>query len=36
VPTVNEIVALMVGDGSEALDKCDIVVAQQVGPFQHF
>jgi hypothetical protein len=35
VPTTNEVVALIVGDGSEAIDKCDIIVAQQVGLFQH-
>ncbi len=34
VPTADEIVALMVGDGSEAIDRHDVVVAQQVGPFQ--
>jgi hypothetical protein len=34
VPTASEIVALMVGDGSE-VDKRDIVIAQQDGPFQH-
>jgi hypothetical protein len=34
VPTVDEVVALMVGDGSEAIDRCDIVVVQQAGPFQ--
>ncbi len=31
----NEVIALMVGDGSEVVHKCDIVIAQQVGPFQH-
>jgi hypothetical protein len=30
----NEVVTLMVGDGSEVVDMCDVVVAQQVGPFQ--
>jgi len=30
----DEVVALMVGDGSEVVDKRDIVIAQQVGPFQ--
>jgi hypothetical protein len=30
----DEIVALMVGDGFEAVDRCDVVLAQQVGPFQ--
>jgi len=34
VPTVDEVVALMVGDGSEAVDKRDVVLAQQAGPFQ--
>jgi hypothetical protein len=33
VPTTDEIIALMVGDGSEAVDRHDIVVAQQAGPF---
>ncbi|CAM6026008.1 unnamed protein product [Sphagnum balticum] len=27
VPTVDEVVALMVGDGSEAIDRCDVVLA---------
>jgi hypothetical protein len=30
----NEVVALMVGNGSEAVDRRDVVVAQQVGPFK--
>jgi len=34
VPTANEVAALMVGDGSEVVDRCDIVLAQQAGPFQ--
>jgi len=34
VPTVDEVVALMVGDGSEAVDRRDVVLAQQAGPFQ--
>ncbi len=34
VPTANEVATLMVVDGSEAIDKRDIVLAQQVGPFQ--
>ncbi len=34
VPTVNEVVALMVGDGSKAVDRRDIVLAQQAGSFQ--
>jgi hypothetical protein len=33
VPTTNEVAALMVGDGSEAVDMGDAVVAQQAGPF---
>jgi hypothetical protein len=35
VPTADEVVALMVGDGSEAVDRRDVVLTQQVGPFQH-
>jgi hypothetical protein len=35
VPTTDEVVALMVGDGSEAVDRRDIVLAQQAGPYQH-
>ncbi len=34
VPTADEVAALMVGDGSEAVDRCDVVLAQQAGPFQ--
>ncbi len=34
VLTVDEIIALMVGNGSEAIDRRDIVLAQQAGPFQ--
>jgi hypothetical protein len=34
VPTADEVAALMVGDGSEAVDRRDIVLAQQAGPFQ--
>jgi hypothetical protein len=34
VPTANEVTALMVGDGSEAVDRCDVVLAEQAGPFQ--
>jgi hypothetical protein len=30
----DEVVTLMVGDGSKVVDKCDVIVAQQVGPFQ--
>ncbi len=31
----DEVAALMVGDGSEAIDRRDVVLAQQAGPFQH-
>jgi len=31
---VDEVATLMVGDGYEAVDKHDVVVAQQAGPFQ--
>jgi hypothetical protein len=34
VPTADEVAALMVGDGSKAVDKRDVVFAQQAGPFQ--
>jgi hypothetical protein len=34
VPMADEIVALMVGDGFEAVDRRDVVVAQQAGLFQ--
>jgi len=34
VPMADEVAALMVGDGSKAVDKRDIVVAQQACPFQ--
>ncbi len=34
MPTANEVVALMVGDGSEVVDRHDVVLAQQPGPFQ--
>jgi hypothetical protein len=34
VPTADEVVALMVEDGFEAVDMRDVVIAQQVGPFQ--
>jgi hypothetical protein len=33
VPMADEVAALMVGDGSEAVDRRDIVIAQQVGSF---
>jgi hypothetical protein len=29
----NEVVALMVEDGSKAVDRCDVVIAQQAGSF---
>ncbi len=32
--TTDEVATLMVGDGSEVVDRCDIVVAQQAGLFQ--
>jgi hypothetical protein len=34
VPTADEVAALMVGDGSEAVDRRDVVLAQQAGPFR--
>jgi hypothetical protein len=34
VPTADEVATLMVGDGSEAVDRRDVVLAQQAGPFQ--
>jgi hypothetical protein len=34
VSTANEVATLMVGDGSEAVDRHDIVIAQQAGLFQ--
>jgi len=34
VLTANEVIALMVGDGPDVIDRCDVVVAQQAGPFQ--
>jgi uncharacterized protein YfaA (DUF2138 family) len=34
VLTADEVATLMVGDGSEAVDKRDVVLAQQAGPFQ--
>ncbi len=33
VPTPDEVVSLMVGDGFEAVNKRDVVVASQAGPF---
>jgi len=35
LPTTDEVATLMVGNGSEAVDRRDIVLAQQAGPFQH-
>jgi hypothetical protein len=35
VPTVDEVATLMVGDGFKAVDRHDVVVAQQVRPFRH-
>jgi hypothetical protein len=35
VSTADEVVALMVGNGSKVVDRCDVILAQQVGPFQH-
>jgi hypothetical protein len=32
VLTADEVAALMLGDGFEAVDMCDVIVAQQVGP----
>ncbi len=32
--TTDEVAALMVGDGSEAVDRRDVVFAQQAGSFQ--
>jgi hypothetical protein len=34
VPTVDEVAALMVGDGFEAVHRRNVVLTQQVGPFQ--
>jgi len=34
VSMANEVAELMVGDGSEAVDRRDVVLAQQAGPFQ--
>ncbi len=34
MPTADEVVALMVEDGSKAVDRRDIVFVQQAGPFQ--
>jgi hypothetical protein len=34
VLTTNKVGALMVGDGFEAVDRCDVIIAQQAGSFQ--
>jgi hypothetical protein len=34
VPTTDEVATLMVGDDSKAIDRRDVVVAQQANPFQ--
>jgi len=34
VPTADEVTTLMVRDGSEAIDRRDVVIAQQANPFQ--
>jgi hypothetical protein len=34
VPTANEVATLMVGDGSEVVDRRDVILTQQTGPFQ--
>jgi hypothetical protein len=34
VPTVDEAAALMVGDGYEAIDRHEVILAQQAGSFQ--
>jgi len=34
VPTADEVTALMVGNGYEVVDRCDVVIAQQAGSFQ--
>ncbi len=33
VPTADEVATLMVGNGSEAVDRRDVILAQQAGPF---
>jgi hypothetical protein len=35
VPTADEVATLMVKDGSKAVHRHDVVLAQQAGPFQH-
>ncbi len=34
MPTTDEIAALIVGDGSEAIDRRDVVIIQQTSLFQ--
>jgi len=34
VPTADEVAALTVGDGSEVVNRRDVVLVQQAGPFQ--
>ncbi len=34
MPTADEVAALMVGDGSKAIDRCDVVLVQQADLFQ--
>jgi hypothetical protein len=34
VPTTDEVIALMVGDGSKAVDSHDVILTQQAGSFQ--
>ncbi len=34
MPTADEVTALMVRDGYEAVDRHDVILAEQVGPFQ--
>jgi hypothetical protein len=34
VPMADEVATLMIGDGSEVVDRCDILVAQETGLFQ--
>jgi hypothetical protein len=33
VLTVDEVIALMAGDGSEVVNRHGVVIAQQAGPF---
>jgi hypothetical protein len=33
VPTADEVVALMIRDDSEVVDRRDVILAQQAGPF---